>query len=99
MAKHLTRIETQTLTKKPSISNPPRPPEKPIYKLINVLKKDLEAIKFTSEVEKNIEEIKKKLEKIHIGKSTINTIETDKVEINKLRFQNKNCPKLRNYYL
>ena len=52
MAKHLTRIETQTLTKKPNTLNLPKPPEIRIYKLINVPQKDLEAIKLTGEVEK-----------------------------------------------
>ena len=98
MTKHLARIETQTLTEKPSTSNLLQPPEKPFYKLINVPQKDLEAIKFTSDADKNLEEIKKKLENLHIRKSTINTMETDELEINKLRFQNKNYPKLRNYY-
>ena len=35
MAKHLTRIENQSLTDKPSTSRMTKPPEKPIYKLIN----------------------------------------------------------------
>ena len=60
MAKHLTRIETQALTEKPS-TNSPKPPEKPSYKLINVPQKDLEAIKFTSKANKNLE---KKIRKI-----------------------------------
>ena len=58
MAKHITRIEAQTFTEKPSTSNSPKPPKKPIYKLINVPQKDLEAIKFTGEANKNLEEIK-----------------------------------------
>ena len=52
MTKHLTIIETQTLTEKPSTSNSPKPPKKPIYKLINVLQKDLEVINFTNIVDK-----------------------------------------------
>ena len=64
------------ITDKPSTSKLSKPPNKPIYKLINVPQKELEEIKLTSDADKNLEEIKQKLEKLHIEKSTINTIET-----------------------
>ena len=76
MAKHLTRIENQLISDKSSTSKLSKSPDKPTYKLINVPQKELEAIRFTSDADKNLEEIKQKLEKLHIGKSTINTMET-----------------------
>ena len=36
MAKHLTKIENQSLTEKPCTSKIPKIAKKPIYKLINV---------------------------------------------------------------
>ena len=62
---------------------------KPIYKLINVPKKELESIRLDNNTNIKIEEIKQRPEKLTIGNPSINTL-----EVNKLRYY----PKLRNYY-
>ncbi|RDX63504.1 hypothetical protein CR513_58064, partial [Mucuna pruriens] len=91
MTKQLGRIENlkQVENDSSSTSTKGKPPIKPIYKLINVPQKELEAIRLDNDTDLKIEEIRKRLEKLGMDKPFVNTI-----EINKL----KAYPNLRNYY-
>ncbi|RDX61401.1 hypothetical protein CR513_60377, partial [Mucuna pruriens] len=91
MTKQLGRIETlnQVENASSSTTTKGKPPIKPIYKLINVPQKDLEAIRLNNDTDLKIEEIRQRLEKLRMDKPSVNIIEINKLKV---------YPKLRNYY-
>ena len=95
MSSQLTRIESQNdhYTPKGEASSSKTvvsiEPVKPIYRLSSISQKDLESIKFG---DSKIDEIRKKLESLSIGKSSINTLELNRMG------KARNYPPLKNYY-
>ena len=95
MSSQLTRIESQNdhyIPKNEASSSRTVvsiEPVKPIYKLSSISQKDLESIKFG---DSKIDEIRRKLESLSLGKSSINTLELNRMG------KARNYPPLKNYY-